>query len=63
MHVRNLNVVQSYHDNIHKLLVSDRNHLLYCIVLGAVHKFKVSLLQFGKRDTSVYSRFKDRMPQ
>jgi hypothetical protein len=62
-HVRNFNVVQSYHDNIHTLLVSERNHLLCCVVLGAVYKFKVLLLQSGKRGTSVYSRFKDRMPQ
>jgi len=62
-HVRNFNVVQSYHDNIHTLLVSDRNHLLYCVVLGAVYKFKVPLLYSGKCDTSVYSSFKDRMPQ
>jgi len=46
-HDRNFNVVQSNHENIHKLLVSDRIHLLYCVILDADCKFKVLLLQFG----------------
>jgi hypothetical protein len=46
-HDRNFNVVQSYHENIHTLLVSYRIHMLCCVVLDADCEFKVLLLQFG----------------